>query len=100
MKTINIHFGPGDGSEYAKKAKDLRIEKVIILGVSDEWLQKKSVAVTVGAESWTADVTTTKGKEGKPNVLVIRDPKLPVSVDWNLRFGAPKVEEEPVHVEL
>lgn len=42
--------------------------------------------VHVGEEKWEAQVEGVKGVKGKPNVVVVRDPKLPIARDWVVRF--------------
>ena len=66
--------------------KGVRVEKVMIIGVSDEWLEKKTVAVEVDGKAWEADITVTKGKEGKANVATVRDPRVPITQDWKIGF--------------
>lgn len=88
MKTTSLHFGPGTDDAYAETIQDLRIEKVIIVGAKDEWVKKKTVMVHVGEEKWEAEVDGVKGQKGKPNVVIVRDPKLPVARDWVVRFDA------------
>lgn len=100
MKTTSLHFGPNTDEAYAESVKDLRIEKVIIVGAKNEWVQRKSVTVHAGDERWEAVVEGIKGKNGKPNVVVLRDPKLPIARDWIVRFDGEKVEQKAGHSEL
>lgn len=101
MKTTTLHFGPNTEDAYAQSIKYLRIEKIIIVGAKDEWVQRKSVTVHVGGDRWDVQVEGSKGKKGKPNVVVIRDPKLPVALDWSVRFDAEQQQEKQAeHSEL
>jgi alpha 1,3-glucosidase len=66
--------------------KDIRVEKVMIVGISDEWLEKRTAKVEVDGETWEADITVKKSKDGKVNMAIVRDPRVPITQDWKIAF--------------
>lgn len=88
MACGNIHKDPtsAKAKEYFAKMKNVRVEKVILIGVSNEWLNKKTVEVTVGSKTFEVDISTTQGHDEKANVAVVRDPKAPITDDWIIKF--------------
>ncbi|KAI5780831.1 glycosyl hydrolases family 31-domain-containing protein [Geopyxis carbonaria] len=84
----NIHKDPtsAKAKEYFSQMKSVRVERVILVGVSDEWLNKATVEVTVGGKTFETSITVTKGHDGKANVAVVRDPKAPITEDWTIKF--------------
>jgi alpha 1,3-glucosidase len=57
---------------------------MVFAGVSDKWVDKKKVVVKTEHKKWEADVVFTKGHDGKANVAVIRDPKVPITQNWTI----------------
>jgi alpha 1,3-glucosidase len=82
----NLHLDPSAAEAYEKTMKDVRVEKVVLVGVDDAWLDKESAKVTVGDKTWDVEVSVTKGQAGKANVAVVRDPKAPITRDWSIEF--------------
>jgi alpha 1,3-glucosidase len=66
--------------------KNVRVEKVVLVGISDAWIDKKAVEVQAGGKTWEAEVITTKGVDGKANFAVVRDPRTPITKDWTIKF--------------
>lgn len=67
---------------YAESIKDVRVEKVVVLGLS---AKPKSVKVDgVGALefTWTEGSAAKGKKEGAASKLVIKDPKVRIVEDW------------------
>ena len=75
------------GNDFAKNAADVRVEKVVVLG-----LAAKPSSVTAGGEElqwvFTARVAASDTKEGTASVLVIKDPKLSITSDWEVLIQA------------
>jgi alpha 1,3-glucosidase len=82
----NLHTSPSKAAAFEKTMKDVRVEKVVIVGVSDEWLEKQTAKVEVDGETWEVDITVTKSKDGKVNVATVRDPRVPITQDWKIAF--------------
>jgi hypothetical protein len=64
--------------------KDIRIERIIIVGVPAKF-SKNIVNVTQGGKTWEATVATAT-PEGKARSIVIRDPKVAIGEDWEVSF--------------
>ena len=77
-----------NGNDFAKSIADVRVEKIVVLGLS---AKPSSVAVEGGRElqwTYTDGVASSDKKEGTASVLVIRDPKLAVASDWDILVKA------------
>ncbi|KAG6873139.1 hypothetical protein C0995_002513 [Termitomyces sp. Mi166 len=73
-------FNPAN--EYAKSIADVRVEKVVVVGLSEK---PKNVKVENGVElawDYTPGVTAADKKEGVAGVLSIKDPKVLITQDW------------------
>ncbi|KAI0077196.1 alpha-glucosidase [Panus rudis PR-1116 ss-1] len=71
-------------NDFAKDIASVRVEKVIVLG-----LDKKPSSVTLadGSElfwEWTDGVSAKGKKEGESSVLVIKDPAVSITADWQI----------------
>lgn len=66
--------------------QDVRVEKIIIIGASDDWKAKSTVTVEISGNTSEAEVSFTEGVNGKANVATIRDPKAPITKDWVIKF--------------
>lgn len=67
---------------FAKSIESVRVEKVVVVGLSSK---PKSVKVETGQELefvYTAGVPASGKKEGTASVLVIKDPGVAVAKDW------------------
>lgn len=62
--------------------KNVRVEKIILVGVPDDWKDKKTVTVTDKEGEWKVDLEFKKGEKGYANVATVRDPKAKVAGDW------------------
>ena len=71
-------------NEFAKSIEKVRVEKIVVLGLNSK---PKTVAVE-GAQglefTYTAGVPAAGKKEGTPSVLVIKDPSVAISKDWEI----------------
>ncbi|SJL06283.1 uncharacterized protein ARMOST_09619 [Armillaria ostoyae] len=82
VKLASKNLSPA-GGEYAKSIKDVRVEKVAILGLAN---QPKEVKVVGRDEplAWTYK-TVAAGDKGKAvGVLVIKDPAVLIIQDWEI----------------
>lgn len=73
---------------FAKSIESVRVEKIVVLGVSSK---PKSVKTEGGAElqfTYTAGVPASGNKEGTASVLVIKDPGVAISKDWAIVLTA------------
>ena len=73
-------FNPAN--EYAKSIKDVRVEKMVVVGLAAKPL---SVKIEGGKElvwSYTPGVGAAEKKEGDASLLAIKDPKVLVTQDW------------------
>ena len=70
-------------NEFAKRIVDVRVEKIVVLGLA----AKPSKVTAAGEEvqwTFTPGVAASDKKEGTASVLVIKDPKLPITGDWEI----------------
>ena len=86
--------GVPDGSDGAERARfaasmaQMRVEKVILVGVGDEWAGRDRALLRTPKDQWPVDIGFTKGADGIANVAVIRDPRAPLAEDWVIEFVA------------
>ncbi|KNZ75758.1 Glucosidase 2 subunit alpha [Termitomyces sp. J132] len=69
-------------NEYAKSIADVRVEKVVVVGLNEK---PKRVKIENGAElvwDYTPGVTAADKKEGVASVLSIKDPRVLITQDW------------------
>jgi hypothetical protein len=62
--------------------KDIRVERIIIVGVPSKFTGD-TVKVMQGGKEWTTTVETST-PQGKARSIVIRDPKVSVGEDWEI----------------
>jgi len=70
---------------YAQSIKDVRVEKVVVLGLTKEPKTVKIGETTLEFE-WTAGTSAKGKKEGVASKLVIKDPKAKIVQDWSIAF--------------
>ncbi len=74
-------------NDFAKDVAQVRVEKVVVLG-----LAAKPSSVTAGGKelqwTFTPGVAASDKKEGTASVLVIKDPKLSITSDWEILVQA------------
>ena len=61
--------------------QDIRVERIIIVGVPKKFTGN-TVTVSQGGQEW--DTIVTKFKKTKS--IIIRDPKVRIGEDWEIRF--------------
>jgi mannosyl-oligosaccharide alpha-1,3-glucosidase len=71
-------------STYRKTMQDIRVERIIIVGVPKKFTGK-TVRVTQRGQTWETIVTVSETK-GKARSIVIRDPKVRIGQDWEILF--------------
>jgi mannosyl-oligosaccharide alpha-1,3-glucosidase len=71
-------------SAYLKSMHDIRVERVIIVGVPKKFTGSK-VKVTQDDKEWETTVTLST-TPGKARSIVIRDPKVRIGEDWEIHF--------------
>lgn len=73
-------------SDFIQEIKSVRIEKIIVLGVPEDFgVEKRMLAMSDGMET-KLDYTFVKGLNTKPSYIVIRDPKLMIYNEWQITF--------------
>jgi alpha 1,3-glucosidase len=76
--------------KYLKSMENVRVEKVIFVGVPESWKGKTSVVVgeegETGSGGKTAPVTFHQGEKGNANWAVVRDPGVGVGKGWKIEF--------------
>ncbi|KAI0657708.1 alpha-glucosidase [Cubamyces menziesii] len=75
-------------NDFAKSIADVRVEKIVVLGLPTK---PSSVTADGGKAlqwSYTPGVAASDSKEGTASILVIKDPKLNVTGDWNIEVQA------------
>lgn len=71
-------------NDFAKSIESVRVEKIVVLGLNSK---PKTVAVEGGEALefiYTAGVPAVGKKEGTASVLVVKDPGVAVSKDWEI----------------
>jgi alpha 1,3-glucosidase len=69
--------------------KDVRVEKVVLVGVSDEWIGKREVEVVEeGGETRKVAVQVNAKEDGKAAWAVVRNPGVRVGEGWKINFTA------------
>ncbi|RPD70847.1 alpha-glucosidase [Lentinus tigrinus ALCF2SS1-7] len=74
-------------NDFAKNVADVRVEKVVVLGL----MTKPSSVTTGGKElqwTFTPGVAASAKQEGTASELVIKDPKLSITSDWEILVQA------------
>jgi len=64
--------------------QDIRIERIIIVGVPKKFTGSK-VTVSQGGKEWTTTVSLLD-KGAATRRIIVRDPKVRVGEDWEIRF--------------
>lgn len=75
-------FNPAN--EYATSIAEVRVEKVIVLGLN---AKPTSIKVEAGEDlvwDYTPGVAASEKKEGTASVLTIKDPKVSIVKDWDI----------------
>jgi mannosyl-oligosaccharide alpha-1,3-glucosidase len=73
-------------NEYAKSIAEIRVEKIVIVGLS---AKPSSVKIHGGQEliwEYVPGVASGEKKEGGASLLVIRDPKVLIVKDWSIEI--------------
>lgn len=65
--------------------QDIRIERIIIVGVPKEFTGD-TVKVTQSDREWETSVAEIVSSPGKARSIIIRDPKVPIGEDWKIQF--------------
>lgn len=86
MVSENLHPEPAKARPFEKEMGDVRIERVIVVGVGDDWIEKRTVTVTQEKHIWEVGISVKKGTGGNANIAVVRDPKVLIGVDWEIAF--------------
>lgn len=82
---------------YLKTMKDVRIERIILVGAPSEWSSKDQVKIFEEHEAeakgssgneWKANVQYHPAKDGKATWTVIRDPGVRVGREWKIDFSS------------
>jgi mannosyl-oligosaccharide alpha-1,3-glucosidase len=73
------------GNTFAKSLGDIRIERIIIVGVPKKFTGK-NVKVLQGKGKWDVPVIYEPAVKGKAQSIVIRDPKVLVGRDWTIHL--------------
>lgn len=74
-------------NEFARSIEDVRVEKVVVLGLPTKPL---SVKIGGGVEAqweYTPGVAASGEKDGVASVLIIKDPKASVVADWDIHIA-------------
>ncbi|KAI9760530.1 MAG: nucleoside diphosphate kinase [Chaenotheca gracillima] len=75
---------------YVKSIKDVRVEKVILVGVPDSWREKTGVSVSEDGDkkkSRTAKLEYHTAEAGKAAWAVVRDPAVGIGREWTIDFS-------------
>ncbi|KAL8648214.1 MAG: hypothetical protein Q9210_005123 [Variospora velana] len=76
-----------EAKAFLKTMKDVRIEKIIIIGAPEAWGSKTEVAVREdGQKKKTVPLMWRKGDGKRANWAVVRDPGVGVGKGWQVKF--------------
>ena len=81
LVSTNIGTPGKSTSSYLKSMRDIRIERIIILGVPKKFTGK-TVKVLQSGKEWDTMVI----RSPKTESIVIRDPKVRIGEDWEIHF--------------
>lgn len=87
LRTGTLHPEPVKAAKFVKSMRDVRVERVIVVGVGEEWKGKKTVSVKQGSKTWKTEVVVHEGVEGRAAYAVVRDPKVRIAKDWSIDFS-------------
>lgn len=74
--------------EFLDAMKDVRVEKIILIGLPKEWSEKITVKVSEEKRKpWTAPVDVYPTEGGKASWAVVRNPKVAIGLDWSVDFS-------------
>ena len=83
-------------STYVKSMKDVKVEKIILVGISSSWEGKSTVSVTEGSSKpSTAELIYHQPDGKKAAWATIRSPGVAIGADWKIELpvnGKEKVE--------
>ena len=71
-------------SSYLKTMQDIRVERIIVVGVPKKFAGSKVKIMQRGKEWETSTSSVTK--QGKARVLTIRNPNVRIGGDWEIHF--------------
>ncbi|KAI4203579.1 MAG: hypothetical protein LQ350_001769 [Teloschistes chrysophthalmus] len=93
LESLDLHPQPTHKNTLAflKSIKDIRIEKIIVVGAPKSWESKKEVSVKEeeggkGGERKVGLLWKDGGKEGGRRWAVVRDPGVGVGTGWSVEF--------------
>jgi len=72
-------------SAYLKGMREIRVERIIIVGVPKNFAGR-TVKVKQGGKEWDATVIGSTSNSPKASSLVIRDPRVRIAEDWEIHF--------------
>jgi len=97
LTSTSLHPDPSAASAYVKTMKDVRIEKIIVVGANYALKSKSSdtsdlgnrvdLKVTEGKETRTSIGKHFAAKDGNADYLVVKDPKVGIGRDWVISFA-------------
>jgi len=64
--------------------QDIRIERIILVGVPKKF-RGSQVTVSQGGKEWTTTVSSSE-KGAATRRIIVRDPKVRVGEDWEIQF--------------
>ncbi|KAG5438788.1 hypothetical protein PCANB_002508 [Pneumocystis canis] len=72
--------------KYSEKIKNLRIEKLVIVGSNDilKEREKDSVKIIQHKDTWDAEIVITSSPDKKAKIITVRDPKVSISENWEI----------------
>ncbi|EJD46904.1 alpha-glucosidase [Auricularia subglabra TFB-10046 SS5] len=71
---------------YAQSIKDVRVEKVVVLGLKSKPKSVKTSSRATLEFQWTDGVAASASQEGSASKLIIKDPKARIVEDWSIAF--------------
>jgi mannosyl-oligosaccharide alpha-1,3-glucosidase len=72
-------------SSYLKSMQDIRVERIILVGIPKKFTGS-TVKVIQSGKEWDTTVLKSKSLSGKARSIIIRDPKVRIGEDWEIQF--------------
>ncbi|KAL7269929.1 glucosidase II [Rhizina undulata] len=84
LRSGNLNPQADKAKEFEESIKEVRVEKVIIVGVGEAWIGREKVVAKQGEKRWDVEVKVEE-KEGT-RVATLRDPAVKIGADWTIGF--------------
>jgi hypothetical protein len=85
LKSGSIHPEPSKAKEFEKSIEGVKVERIVIVGVSNEWTTRQ-IEVEESGIKRKVEMTVKKGENGGSSTAEIRGPWTHIINDWQINF--------------